>query len=276
MGKASSTKKVARAARAGGGSTRAGRSARSYFWPGFISVVVVLGTLGVVVSRSEKRSAAAPMSAPSRDSSPPRASVDHWHAAYGVDICGKFLSPVSDQTDPIGIHTHGDGVIHVHPFRLKGRANSFSGKNANLRAFLRSVGGQISDKEIQVPGHKAKRNGMKCNGKPGQVQVVTWNKGDPVDQGTTVTGNPGDLRLLDHMLVTVAFVPKGTKIAQPTSAPQLDRLTDVASASSTTIPGDPAAPPSLPPPAGAPSDAPPSGTAATPPSPEPGQSSTAP
>src|SRR5437867_7898846 len=125
MGKASAAKKVARAARTGGGRTARGRG--SWGFPAAIALVVVLGTAGVVYSRDQHPGKALP-SASSADNSPPRAGVDHWHAAYGVDICGKFLSPITNTTDPIGIHTHGDGVIHTHPFRLQGR-KSFTGKN---------------------------------------------------------------------------------------------------------------------------------------------------
>ena len=43
--------------------------------------------------------------------------TDHWHAAYGIYICGTLEPPFTDDADPNGIHTHGDGVIHIHPVR---------------------------------------------------------------------------------------------------------------------------------------------------------------
>src|SRR5438309_6628977 len=132
MGKASAAKKVARAARTGGGRTARGRG--SWGFPAVIAAVVLLGTAGVVYSRDQHAGKPLP-EASSTYSSPPRAGVDHWHAAYGVDICGKFLAPISSQTDPVGIHTHGEGVIHVHPFKLPSGRKSFTGKNANLGAF---------------------------------------------------------------------------------------------------------------------------------------------
>ena len=234
MGKASSSKKVSRAARVGGGGRRA-RSGRSYFWPGFISVVVVLGTIGVVFSRQQNQSQAAPLSAPSRDPSPPRVG-DHWHTAYGVNICGKWAPSITEQTDPVGIHTHADGVIHVHPFQVRD-GNPFTGRHATLGAWLRSIEGvRITATEIDLPGRDVQRNGMRCNGKAGQVRAMTWKAGDPPEQGTPVTGNPSDVRLLDRMLLTVAFLPADAPIPQPPTAPQLDRLTDVG-------PTDPASPP---------------------------------
>jgi len=230
MGKASSSKKVARAARAGAGARRA-RAARSYFWPTFVTVVVVVGTVGIVFSRNQRTTSAAPVQAPTRDNSPPLVG-DHWHAAYGVYICGKFASPVNDQTDPFGIHTHGDGVIHTHPFRIKGRP--FTGKNANLGAFLKAVGGKITPTSFNFPGSGSRHNGQKCGGKAGEVQVVSWKEGDAVEAGQR-GGDPANLKLFDRQLITVAFVPKGETIPQPPSAPRLDKLNDVPS---TTVPGE--------------------------------------
>jgi hypothetical protein len=238
MGKASSSKKVARAARVGAGARRA-RASRSYFWPGFLTAVVVLGTVGVVFSRNQRETAAAPIQAPTRDNSPPRVG-DHWHSAYGVNICGKFATPVDDQTDPFGIHTHADGVIHAHPFRIKGRP--FTGKNATLGSWLKVVDGRISPTSFKFPGSAAKKNGDKCGKKVGEVQVVRWaNDEVPVEQGEKVA-DPANLRLTDRELITIAFLPKGETVPQPPSAPRLHSLTDVEPSPTTPAPGE--APPS--------------------------------
>ena len=230
MGKASSSKKVARAARVGAGARRA-RASRSYFWPGFVTIVVVLGTLGVVFSRNQRTTSAAPLQAPSTDNSPPVIG-DHWHAAYGVYICGKFATPISDQsTDPIGIHSHADGVIHTHPFRIKGRP--FTGKNANLGAFLKVFGGKITPTSLKYPGSSERHNGQKCGAKPAELQVLSWKEGDPVEAGQKVA-DPAKLKIFDRQLITIAFVPKGDPIPQPPSAPRLDKLNDVPS---TTVAG---------------------------------------
>ena len=234
MGKASSAKKVARAARTGGGRTARGRG--SWGFPAVIATVVVLGTAGVVYSRDQHPGKAL-QSASSTDNSPPRIG-DHWHAAYGVDVCGKFLSPITDQTDPIGIHTHGDGVIHIHPFQLSGSRKPFTGKNANLGAFLDSVDASVSQSRIKIPGHDAKRNGQTCNGKDAEVRIMQWDYGQAQDQGKAVTGDPNKLLLRDRQLITIAFLPKSEKIPQPPSAPTLDKLSDLG-ATTTTVPGAP-------------------------------------
>lgn len=230
MGKASSGKKVARAARAGGGLSR--RRNGSYGYPTFIAVVVIVGVALIAFSRNQNYASAAPVSAPTKDLSAPRPDGDHWHTAVGFDICGKFQPNIKQFEDPAGIHTHGDGVIHIHPFSLAKGKNPFSGKNANLGAYMRFVRqaqgkGTVTAQQIKLPGGVSKVNGDKCGGKTAQVQIKTWKKGEPEEGGQLYTGDPEKLLLQDNLLLTVAFVPKGDKIPQPPSAPQLDKLNDV-------------------------------------------------
>jgi hypothetical protein len=212
MGKASSNKKVARVARTGGGRTARGRG--SLLWPAILTITVVVGTALIIFSRDQNQSSA--------DALPPRRG-DHWHAAYGFYICDHFVPPIADQTDPQGIHTHGDGVVHIHPFV----AAAF-GKNATLGKFMDAVKGKVSTTEIKVPGQKTMKNGMNCGSDDGRVEVRIWDADAPAtDKGRLVAGNPADVRLRDRELVTVAFVPEGTDIPRPPTAPQLDQLSDV-------------------------------------------------
>ena len=54
---------------------------------------------------------------PASAAAPSYLTKDHWHAAYGMYVCDHFLPPVTDaKEDVLGIHTHGEGVIHIHPF----------------------------------------------------------------------------------------------------------------------------------------------------------------
>src|SRR5687768_15606849 len=99
MGKASSAKKVARAARTGGGRTRRGTT--SWVWPGLMAVVVILGTAGIVYSRDQRQP----------DNTRPL-TTDHWHAAVGYYICGSFVPNLPEGDDPLGIHGHGDNIVH--------------------------------------------------------------------------------------------------------------------------------------------------------------------
>src|SRR4051794_4648834 len=111
MGKASSSKKQARAARTGRGRTKRAGARGAWLLPGVMAGVVVLGTMGVVFSKGENSASAGERP---RIAAAGRAG-DHWHAAYAFYLCDKFTPPVSSQTDPVGIHTHGEGVIHSLP-----------------------------------------------------------------------------------------------------------------------------------------------------------------
>ena len=106
MGKASSAKKVQRAARAGG-RVSSGQP-RSLLFPGLIALIVVLGVALVVYARDERLD---------DDLGGVPQLDDHIHQAFGVNVCGEWKTPdIPEFESTIGIHTHGDGVIHIHPF----------------------------------------------------------------------------------------------------------------------------------------------------------------
>jgi hypothetical protein len=197
MGKASSSKKVARAARAAG---RPGAK-KNYAWPAAIGAVVVLGVLLVILSFGGKSAALAPRIG------------DHWHAAYGVYDANKFIAPFVDKgQDTTGIHTHGEGLMHIHPF-----ATRTSGKGANISAFLDDVGGKVSDTSIDVPGLKAKNGDKTSTGKVGHVELWVWD--NPADAAATVVRKDiGQWAPKDQSIWVLAFVPDGTKPTLPQSA----------------------------------------------------------
>ncbi len=251
MGKASTNKKVAKAAGTGGGRTRRGGS--SMLFPSVMAVVVILGLALVVVSRGDKAEA---------DNTPPRAGADHWHAAIGFYVCGNFLPNVTDQNDPRGIHTHGDGVMHIHPF-----TDRSGGRNATLGVFFEAIEAKVTASSLRIPGTPEKKNGQKCDGRQAEVQTVTWDfDGPPEAKPTPFEGDPSALKPSDRSLVTVAFMPKGTEIPRPPSADQLNKLTDIAPAQAPPSPPGEAEvlpPPGegeAPPPPGEPGGAPPEGS----------------
>jgi hypothetical protein len=241
MPKASSNKKVARAASTGGGRTARGRAPWLY-WT-VISVCVVLGVAGVVFSRNqrlESLSASGVKEAPF----PPENGKqgDHWHSAYGVYLCDHFAAPITDQRDPNGIHTHGDGVIHVHPYVPKA-----AGKNANLGQFADAVHLTLNAGELKLPGGHDYRDGDKCSGKAGRVRIhVFTDETDTV--GHDVTGDPRRVRMADNELIVIAFTTPDATIPQPPSTPNLKKLNDVPApdTTSTTAPAPGTTPTSAP------------------------------
>lgn len=198
-----------------------------------MAVVVVLGTAGIVFSRDQRQP----------DNTRPLAAAtgragDHWHAAIGYYICGAFApNPPDTGQDPLGVHSHGDGVVHIHPFSAQS-----SGKRAVLGIYFDSTHLTVTSSKIQVPGVDARNNGDKCGDQVAQVRTKVWDSRDPSDQGRIVTGNPRDIHPTDGMLITIAFEPDGVDIPRPPSADQLDKLTDVnptGGSTTTTVPGSP-------------------------------------
>ncbi|MBI2675932.1 MAG: hypothetical protein HYX24_05710 [Candidatus Aenigmarchaeota archaeon] len=95
---------------------------------------------------------------------------DHWHATYEVILCGEKQEQYPET--PGGVHTHGDGQIHIHP-----HTPLQAGENANVRLFFFSVNGELKSDYIKLPGGKEYRNGDKCpDGKEGSVKIIVNGK----------------------------------------------------------------------------------------------------
>lgn len=210
MGKASSSKKVARAARAGGRSSS--NRQRNLLFPGAIAAIVIAGT-GLIYYAANDRKTAVDV--------PPVAFEDHWHAAYGVYVCDSFLAPIPEFEDPEGIHTHGDGVIHVHPF-----VDAASGSNARLGVFLENAGIEVTDDSLTVGDETWTEGEDQCDGEDAEVVVAQWsNVQDEGSNPSLVETDAGDLRFReDGEGYVIAFVPEGTEIPKPETAANLAEL----------------------------------------------------
>ncbi len=232
MGKASSNKKVARAAGTGGRAA-GGRIAWTYY--GVIAVVVVLGVVGTMFSRAGYHSRV-------NNSGNKQPIVGAtWNEAFAVYACGKFLPPIKLSKDPSGITTQGDGIIHIHP-----TSKSSAGKNATLGKFASSVGMKLNAGELRVPGGKLYRDGDQCDTKNGKVYVKQFAfAGDT--RGQVQSSDPRDVLLTDQALVTIAFVANGQQGAIP---PPLKAVQDAlsklapppASTTAPSVPGSALAP----------------------------------
>jgi hypothetical protein len=225
MGKASTAKKVARAAGTGGGRTNRGRIPWLYYLAIFI--VVMLGTLTIVQSRDSRLNKLSLAGL----TTPPVPNKDHWHVAYAVYLCDKFAPPITDQNDPKGIHTHGDGIIHVHP-----TARDSAGANATLGVFASAVHMTLNAGELKLPGGHDYRDGDKCGSKSGRVRVrVFTSQADTVGKDSTL--DPRKVPMVNGELLTIAFAPVDAKLPPPPSAANLQKLNDVAPTTTTTVPG---------------------------------------
>lgn len=217
MGKASSSKKVARAARAGQSSGSSEQ--RDIGFPLLMGVVIVLGLLLVTYSRSVRDvSAEAPT------------LQDHWHAAYGIYDCRTegFLPPLSSDYDPRGIHSHQDGLIHIHPF-----SSAVTGDGANLQVFFDAMLVDLDDDDTKMvlPSGDEFSNGDDCGGEEAVLQVARFNA-DSLAAGAIeiVTADIGDFTFeANREAYTVAFAPIGADIPPPPA----DRLAALDGASPT-------------------------------------------
>jgi len=118
---------VQRAA-AAAASSRGARETRELGFPLVIGLILILG-LGLVFVARENRSVG----------QAPAVGEDHWHAAYTVYDCGDEVARFMTQTDPDGIHSHQDSVIHIHPFN-----SAAAGVNARMGVFLEAMGATVS------------------------------------------------------------------------------------------------------------------------------------
>ncbi|MCH7810275.1 MAG: hypothetical protein IH863_06825, partial [Chloroflexi bacterium] len=117
----------------------------------------------------------------------PRIGVDHWHAPYTYYICGEKQPPAPTWSG-VGVHTHADGIIHMHPFQ-----QSEEGRGARLVKWFDYGGGKLDGDEVRMPGSAdTYKNGDECSdGTVGEVQVFA-NGARIHDYGGFIP-NDGDL-----------------------------------------------------------------------------------
>jgi hypothetical protein len=220
MGKASSSKKVARAARAGG--RTAGNKQRNLLFPGVIGAIMVLGVALVAFAANDRKS----------ETDVPPVLGDHWHAAVGFYICDQFEPDIAEFESRVGIHTHGDGVIHIHPSSAAG-----AGENATLGTFLEGAGVTLTDTELTMGDKSWTEGDQKCGDEDGELVVAQWKDVQSSDEKPALIRRDFDsIRFReDGEGYTIAFVPEDTTdIPKPPSAAQLQALGAADDPSATT------------------------------------------
>ena len=121
-------------------------------------IVVVFGILGLLfVTRSATGA--------------PRIGQDHWHASYTIYICGE--KQPNAPTWESGVHTHGDGIMHIHPFQT-----FEEGSGARMVKWFEYGGGLLTQDQIREPGFSK-----------------TWKNGDTCPDGTPDSGKAGTLQV---------------------------------------------------------------------------------
>jgi hypothetical protein len=241
MGKASSTKKVQRAARAGG-RVSSGQP-RSLLFPGVLTLIVILGVALVVWARNDRLD---------EDLGGTPQLEDHIHQAFGVNVCGEWKLDIPEFESPVGIHTHGDGVLHIHPFSQLG-----VGANATLGRYFKDardhgdVDVDISNDKLDYLEDDIEEGETECEGVDDPVlRLAYWaNASDPEALPEVTTGAFDERRLTDDgAAITLFYGDEDADIPMPLTASNLaalgaadgpPSLNDPESANTTTsVPGD--------------------------------------
>tara|TARA_B100000470_G_scaffold131040_1_gene101412 strand:- start:7 stop:606 length:600 start_codon:yes stop_codon:yes gene_type:complete len=191
-------------------------------FPMAVALVVVLGSLLVVWARIDREATSAPRVG------------DHWHSAYDIYVCDSYRSKIVLETDPNGIHSHGDGLLHIHPFNKLA-----SGRDAVLGEFFSAFGGRIDDASVLLDTGEELVEGADCGGQPTVLKVARFDADDLERDPEVVTEDLAGVRFLKNReAFTVAMVP--ADVEPP--APRSERLTFLDIVSPDALSSDPLAP----------------------------------
>lgn len=184
-------------------------------WYAVIAVVVITGVVAIFISRS-------------KGNARPIANKDHWHAFLGANVCGQWINHAIDPTQAgsdkgigapafeaprnIGIHSHGDGLIHIHPYSAEGQ-----GDRATIGRFLADNEGadwELTSDTMKLWDDQTHKNGGACPGKDVRA-TIKW-----AVNGKERSGNPSDYRPEDCDTIAVAYLPESEKVPYPPDAVQ--------------------------------------------------------
>ncbi len=230
MARRDTGKWVARAAATGGG--RSYRGQMPVKWYGTLLLIVLVGVVSIVYSRYERENPAA--------GTPPTVNNTHWYAAFALDVCGTVQPDLPTNPNAAsnpGIHTDGDGVIRIEPTKA-----ADAGNNATLSRFVTDYPKfALTPTSLTIPGEKARTNGETCPkltpdaGQKGEVQIKVWPSAQaPGVNNPTTTSDPSSVKLADGQLITVGFVPAGSKLPKPSAATITSMLQAISQAGSPT------------------------------------------
>lgn len=182
-----------------------------------IGVIALLGVGGILASKSG-------------DSAGAQTGPDigeHHHAALGINICGQWKGQTPQYESAKGIHSHGDGFIHMHPYSRAG-----ANENATVGLFLEQANEEISSDSIKLTDGTDLKNGDECpnlDNKPGKLR---WSI-----NGKERKGNPARFVPSDRDVVALAFLPDGVEIGDPPVVTSGQNPSDIPGQTPETVPG---------------------------------------
>ena len=232
MGKASSAKKAARVAKTSSG--RKVRSQQGLVFPIALAAILTLGLALVIYGRATNHQ---DLGSPTLNTN--TAPGDHWHAAYGVFTCDQYLPNLSVgvSPDPGGIHTHQDGVMHIHPFQT-----ATTGRNARLSDFFSQTGLEVSSSKMQLPTDPALgdssgqtfEKGDECpDGQKGVIKTLVWEDAAGTAAPKVFVADIPRIRYTNNgMAFAFAFVPEDMDVSTIPKPPTSARLEELGAADS--------------------------------------------
>jgi DNA-binding CsgD family transcriptional regulator len=133
---------------------------------------------------------------------------DHWHAAYAVFIGDEEQAAIPEFITTQGIHTHGDGIVHVHPFLPEGE-----GDGSSLSIFFELAGGTLTDTSLLLPGSETtfiEGDPLPGRDAPGSIRILRTASGheSPVVEFANFIASCGSLADSDFEEVGSGYVPK--------------------------------------------------------------------
>lgn len=214
---------------------------RSLLFPGVLTLVVALGLALVVYARDHRTGG---------DLAGVPQLGDHIHMALAVDICGEFQPDMPEFESRVGIHTHGDGVLHIHPFSQLG-----VGSNATLGRYFQDaragepkVDVSISDTSLDYLGETYTEGKTKCDGVADpRLRVAYWSDvSDATAKPQITTGGFDSLGLnKGGGGITIFYGDPKADIRRPPNSDQLaelgasDAAPDAQSSTTTTAESSP-------------------------------------
>jgi len=142
-----------------------------------------------------------------RSDTPPVMNRDHWHAIFAIYDCnsGEYLPPLMSTDDPAGIHSHQDGLIHIHPW-----FESSAGENAKLRLYFDTMGVEVGADRIVAAEDGIDISATEACAAGSVLHLRKWAFDFQLDIGypEIFTGNIGDVRFLnDREVYVLALAP---------------------------------------------------------------------
>jgi len=212
-------KAVSKVASTGGGRTYRAQRPTTYY--SVLALIVVLGLISVVAARQSYKHGAVTTTVAAVL---PQSGTTSY-AALGFDLCGTLEDPLAAAPAAISsIAVDANGVLKITP-KDATTAGSKSTLALVAKGYPSLSFGATSityPTDIKTNSSVTYKNGQACPkgtpdaGKAGQVSASVWTS----FAATTpkVYANPADAHVQGGSIITVAFLPSGSKVPRPTQA----------------------------------------------------------